>query len=74
MQDYVPYDYNTIFYFEIESYTYFGSLVSKDHLLYHKPMSTVCSLNTLGGKPLVSRFVSTYLLKTYDFILYFLLS
>jgi deoxyxylulose-5-phosphate synthase len=38
-------------------------------------MSTVYSLNTLGVKPLVSIFTSTFLLKTYDLILdIFLLS
>jgi hypothetical protein len=29
-------DYNTLFHFEIESHSNFGSLVSKDHRLYHK--------------------------------------
>jgi hypothetical protein len=29
-------DYNTLFYFEIESHSNFGHLVSKDHRLYHK--------------------------------------
>jgi hypothetical protein len=38
-------------------------------------MSTVHSLNTLGGQPLVSGSASTFLLKTYDLILdIFLLS
>jgi hypothetical protein len=37
-------------------------------------MSIVCSLNTLKGNPLVSGTVSTYLFKTYDLILDFLLS
>jgi hypothetical protein len=32
-------------------------------------MSNVHSLNTLGGQPLVSGSVSTFLLKTYDLIL-----
>jgi hypothetical protein len=32
-------------------------------------MSTVYSLNTLDGQPLVSGSVSTFLLKTYDLIL-----
>jgi hypothetical protein len=32
-------------------------------------MSTVCSLNTLGGQHLVSRSTSTFLLKTCDLIL-----
>jgi hypothetical protein len=32
-------------------------------------MSTVYSLNTLGGQALVSGSVSTFLLKTYDLIL-----
>jgi hypothetical protein len=34
-----------------------------------KHMSTVYSLNTLGGQPLVSRSASTFLLKTYGLIL-----
>jgi hypothetical protein len=29
-------DNNTLFHFEIESHTDFGSLVSKNHMLYHK--------------------------------------
>jgi hypothetical protein len=29
-------DYNTLFYFEIESQADFGPLVSKNHRLYHK--------------------------------------
>jgi hypothetical protein len=32
-------------------------------------MSTVCSLNTLGGQPLDSGFTRTILLKTYVLIL-----
>jgi hypothetical protein len=32
-------------------------------------MSTVYSLNTLGGQPLVSKSASTFLLKIYDLIL-----
>jgi hypothetical protein len=40
-----------------------------------KSMPIVYSLNTLGGQPLVSGSVSTFLLKTYDLILnIFLLS
>jgi hypothetical protein len=40
-----------------------------------KSMSIVYSLNPLGGQPLVSGSVSTFLLKTYDLILnIFLLS
>jgi hypothetical protein len=38
-------------------------------------MLIVYSLNTLGGQPLVSRSISTFLLKTYDLMLdIFLLS
>jgi hypothetical protein len=33
----------------------------------------MCSLNTLGGQPLVSGSASTFLLKTYDLILNILL-
>jgi hypothetical protein len=36
-------------------------------------MSTVCSLNALGGQPLDSGSVRTILLKTYDLILDILL-
>jgi hypothetical protein len=53
--------YNTCLCFETDSLT-LGPLLSRNHRLSHKPMSTVYSLNTLGGKPFVSRSVSTYLL------------
>jgi hypothetical protein len=52
----------------------FGPLVFKDHRLYHKIHVDCGSLNTLYGKSLISDTASTYLLKTYDLILYFLLS
>jgi hypothetical protein len=52
----------------------FRPLVSKDHKLYHKTHVDYGSLNALGGKSLISGIVSTYLLKTYDLILDFLLS
>jgi hypothetical protein len=52
----------------------FGPLVSKDHKLYHKTHVDCGSLNALGGKSLISGTASIYLLKTYDLILYFLLS
>jgi hypothetical protein len=52
----------------------FGPLVSKDRRLYHKTHVDCGSLNALGGKSLISGTVSTYLLKTYDLILDFLLS
>jgi hypothetical protein len=66
-------DYNTLFYFEIESHTDFGPLVSKIVGSTIKLMSTVYSLSTLGDQPLFSRSVSTFLLKTYDLILNILL-
>jgi hypothetical protein len=46
-----------------------GPLLSGNHRLYHKPMSTVCSMNALGGKPLVKRirkhFLVTYIFNTF---------
>ena len=45
--------YNTPLGSEIGTLT-LGPLSSGKHRLYHKPMSTVCSLYTLGGKPLIS--------------------
>ena len=53
--------YNTPLGSEIDTLT-LGPLSSGKHRLYHKPMSTVCSLNALAGKPLVSRSASTCLL------------
>jgi hypothetical protein len=67
-------DYNTLFHFKIESYTLFWALVSKDHRLYHKTHVDYGSLNTLGDMHLISGTASTYLLKTYNLILDFLLS
>jgi hypothetical protein len=52
----------------------FGTIVYKDHRLYHKTHVDCGSLNALGGKSLISGTASTYLLKTYDLILDFLLS
>jgi hypothetical protein len=52
----------------------FEPLVSKDHRLYQKTHVDCGSLNALGGKFLISDTASTYLLKTYDLILDFLLS
>jgi len=37
-----------------------GPLSSGKHRLYHKPMSTVCSLYTLGGKPSASGSADTF--------------
>jgi hypothetical protein len=34
-------DYHIHFHFKIETYTYFGLLLSNNHQLYHKLMSTV---------------------------------
>ena len=51
--------YNTPLGSEIDTLT-LGHLSSKKHRLYHKPMSTVCSLYTLGGKPLVSGSANTF--------------
>ena len=42
--------YNAPLCFEIDTLT-LDPLLSGKHRLYHKPMSTVCSLYTLGGKP-----------------------
>jgi hypothetical protein len=67
-------DYHIPFHFETETYAYFGHLVSENHELYHKTHVDCGSLNTLGGKSLVSRSVNSYLLKTYYLILYILLS
>jgi hypothetical protein len=41
-----PTNYHTSFHFEIEAYTYFGPLASKDHKFYHKPMSTMVHWTT----------------------------
>ena len=51
--------YNTCLCTEIDSFT-LGLLLSGKHRLYHKPMSTVCSLYTLGGKPLASGSADTF--------------
>ena len=45
--------YNTRLCSETDPLT-LGPLLSGKHRLYHKPMSTVCSLYTLGSKPLIS--------------------
>jgi hypothetical protein len=42
--------YNTHLWSKTDSLT-LSPLLSGKHRLYHKPMSTVCYLNTLGGKP-----------------------
>jgi hypothetical protein len=52
----------------------FEPLVSKDYRLYHKTHVDCDSLNALSGEPLISGTASTYLLKTYNLILDFLLS
>jgi hypothetical protein len=52
----------------------FGPSISKDHRLYHKIHVDCGSLNALDGKFLISGTASTYLLKTYELILNFLLS
>ena len=51
--------YNTLLCTEID-YLTLGPLLSGKHRLYRKPMSTVCSLYTLGGKPLVSGSATTF--------------
>ena len=51
--------YNTPLGSETDTLT-LGPLSSGKHRLYHKPMSTVCSLYTLGGKPLVSGSTNTF--------------
>ena len=52
--------YNTPLGSEIDTLT-LGPLSSGKHRLYHKPMSTVCSLYTLGSKPLMSGSANTWL-------------
>ena len=51
--------YNTPLGSEIGTLT-LGPLSSGKHRLYHEPMSTVCSLYTLGGKPLASGSADTF--------------
>jgi hypothetical protein len=53
--------YNTHLWSETNSLT-LSPLLSGNHRLYHKSISTMCSLNTLGDKPLVSGSASTFLL------------
>jgi hypothetical protein len=62
------------FHFETETYTYFGSLVSKNYRPHHKTHVDCGSLNALGGKSLISRSANSCLLKTYYLILDILLS
>ena len=52
--------YNTRLCSEIDSLA-LGPLLSGKHRLYHKPMSPVRSLYTLGGKPLMSGSTNTWL-------------
>ena len=52
--------YNAPLCFEIDTLT-LDPLLSGKHRLYHKPMSTMCSLYTLGGKPLMSGSTNTWL-------------
>jgi hypothetical protein len=66
-------DYNTLFYFEIESHVDFGPLISKDHKLYHKIHVDCVFSECTGCQPLVSGSASDFLLKTYDLILDILL-
>ena len=51
--------YNTPLGSEIGTLT-LGPLLSGKHRLYHEPMSTVCSLYKLGGKPLASGSADTF--------------
>ena len=51
--------YNTCFCSETDPLT-LGPLLSGRYRLYHKPMSTVCCLYTLGGKPLISGSANTF--------------
>ena len=53
--------YNTCLCSEIDTLTLGLFIVRKRYRLYHKPMSTVCSLFTLGGKPLISGSTNTCL-------------
>jgi hypothetical protein len=73
---YVLSDLTTTTYFSILKLNLilsFGPLVSKDHRFYHKTHVDCGSLNVLGGRPSISGTASTYLLKTYNLILDFLL-
>jgi hypothetical protein len=54
-------DYNTLLHFEIESYTYFGPLVSKIICSTIKIMSNVCSLSALGDKLFIPRIRKFFL-------------
>jgi hypothetical protein len=74
---YVQSDLMTITHFSIlksNLILYFGHLASKYHRLYYKTHVDCGSLNALGSRPLITGTTSTYLLKTYDLILNFLLS
>ena len=57
--------YNTCFCSETDPLT-LGPLLSGRYRLYHRPMSTVCFLYTLGGKPLISGSTNTCLLFFYS--------
>ena len=52
--------YNTRLCSEIDSLA-LGPILFEKHRLYHKPMLTVCSLYTLGGKPLIRGSANTCL-------------
>ena len=58
--------YNTCLCSEIDTLTLGPFIVRKRYRLYHKPMSTVCSLFTLDGKPLISGSTNTCLLFFYS--------
>ena len=62
--------YNTLLCSEIDSLA-LGPLLSGKYRLYHKPMSTVCSLYTLGGKPLISGSANTCL--SFIFTMHFIM-
>ena len=52
--------YNTLLCTEID-YLTLSPLLSGKHRLYRKPMSTMCSLYTLGGKPFSKRIRNNFL-------------
>jgi hypothetical protein len=51
-------NYHALFHSEKDSHLILGPLVSKNHMLFLKPMLATCSLNTLGGKPFVNGSIS----------------
>jgi hypothetical protein len=71
---YVPldsFDYNVSSHLNRRLYFLWGQLfcmasLSRDHRLSLKPMSAMCSLNTLGGEPFVSESMSIFFVLIYS--------